>query len=192
MFQPWLTMPVVYLDCEGDSLRELSALYVSDEFVILDIFHGVANEIYPYKDWYCRRYIHGIPRKVRTACAHPDIVIEKFKRWLARRPYTVIYANDCRLEQKLLQLPMVDLRLLPWEERAFHPSHRLAVLAKHLDWGICGKHCHYHTNYRRWLPKRSPPTMGDVARSMFSHHCALYDALELFLYDKYNKTPSLY
>lgn len=176
-------MPYIYIDTEGEPLRELAALYVNDHHEIIDVFHRFANAPYFSSDEYASKYIHGLqPILPGFPYKNEAALIAAFHQWLSIRPYAYMYANDCRKERAILKLDIVDLRLPPWCERILLPSHCVAVLAKRCNYHILDCCCTAHTAYRMKKPKRFPPKVGDVARTLYGHHCALYDTLELYLF----------
>ena len=182
-------MPYVYVDIEGKPLRELGAIYCSDSFDITDTFLAYSDCHHQRSDWYGQRYIHGLPPRLPMTLpnVYPNeaAVVAAFKEWLSTKPDNItLYANNPDLERQTLDLPVQDLPLLPWAERFLHPSHYFALICKERAIAMYGNSCAAHTNYRGWIPRRSPPSPSDIARSLSGAHCALYDAYELCVYHK--------
>ena len=173
-------MSTIYIDIEGFPVRELAALYINESHQIVDVFHDFANAAPGDSDV----SVHGLPPTIPNACANQDELLCKFKVWLSEHPYSCMYANDPHLEQHLLHLDVKDLRLPLWKDRMTSFSHCVAVLAKRIHYDIMGHSCSCHTMFQMLSPKRFPINLGIMARSLFGHHCALYDCLELYLYSK--------
>ena len=124
-------MLIVIIDCEGEPVQELSAIYCDTETaVIKDVFHH--HVYYPHSrdfDNYARRHIHGLNFvKLRQK----DLLNEKevlalFSLWLKTHPFDVIYAHAPAKEQTLLNVNIKDACLKPWCERVNMPSHQRLI-----------------------------------------------------------------
>ena len=177
---------MIIIDCEGDPVQELSAIYVNDSTcTIEDCFHHYAH--YPYSidyDIFARRHVHGLhfeflrQQELLTLCE----VIDLFKIWLKFYPTDKIYAHGPAKEKQLLALEINDACLKPWAERVHMQSHQVALNMKLKKKPVCGIICSAHSQFVNWKPKNVySPSVTDIAKMHFQHHCSLYDCMEIFL-----------
>ena len=190
----------VYIDMEGEPVQELAAICVKEkDWCIYSVFHMYAatSPIYDV-DWYSRRYVHGLSLSMldyHGERTEKDLR-HKFDIWLDSLPCEYdyyFYANDPRKECHLLSNFYIDdVYLPPWKERAFLPSHLSALDAKRQCLSLCGKKCGawMHASYshrhrsQQCSSSSSPPSSTQLAKLAYGYHCALYDALECYLFQK--------
>ena len=81
-------------------------------------------------DRWARRHVHGLNREYLALHGVKDdhVLLREFKDWLQSHPYEQIVANAPRKESMFLNLPIQDVCLPPWKDRAVLLSHRLAVM----------------------------------------------------------------
>ena len=180
----------IFIDCEGEPIQEFTALYVdSVSHDILDVFHRHVKftKTYGYdSDRWARRHVHGLNREYLALHGVQDehVLLREFKDWLQWHPYEQILANAPRKESMFLNLPIHDVCLPPWKDRAVLLSHRLAVSLKRDAMPINGIQCSVaHSCFIDWCPRR-PYSLSpkDVIKRDFGFHCSLYDCMELYFY----------
>lgn len=165
-------------------MQELAALEVDTNYVIKDVFHAFADT--DEDDSFARDHIHGLNKRMLEEKGHPNeaSLVEAFKDWLHRKgiPEVNIFANDCTKEKKVLKLNNVfNFQLMPWAERRDLSSHEIALRFKELCIPVLGHKCSAssHNNFRS-ARCSSPNPLSAIAKARHGHHCALYDALELY------------
>ena len=175
---------LVFVDCEGEPVQEFSAIYASESGVILDVFHQHVK--YPFVcdyDFFSRRYIHGLKRDFlsRNGLCSENSLVRLFHKWLEIHPFKAIYAHAPAKECKLLSLPINDVFLKPWKDRIHCQSHQIALSLKLNSVPICDATCAAHKTVC-WKAKNiCKPTVTDLAKMDFFHHCSLYDCVECYL-----------
>lgn len=174
----------IFLDTEGTPIQELAALEVDTNYVIRDVFHAFANT--DEDDSFARDHIHGLNKTMLEEKGYPNeaLLIEAFNSWLHRKgiPEVNIFANNCNKERKVLKLKNVyNFELLPWAERRYVCSHEIALRFKELCIPVNGHKCgaSAHNSFRS-ARSSSPNPLSTIAKARHGHHCALYDALELY------------
>ena len=133
---------LIFLDVEGEPTQEFSAIHVDEETgEVLDVFHR--HVVYPYMndfDIFARKHVHGLNLcylKLHGLRSEYD-VIQQFYAWLESHPSDALYAHAPQKEIRLLSLPIFDVCLPPWKERANCVSHKTALSMK------CKKVPHLH------------------------------------------------
>ena len=179
---------LIFVDCEGQPIQEFTALYVdSDSHDIVDVFHQYVrstDDRYD-PDWWARRHVHGLNRDYLALHGLRDeqTLLCAFRRWLTTHPYDELLAHAPHKERQFLQLPVRDVSLPPWKERAHLLSHRIALSLKRGAIPINCVTCSAHTSFVDWRPRR-PYTLSakDVIKRDFAFHCSLYDCIEMYLF----------
>ena len=181
---------LIFVDCEGEPIQEFTALYVdSDSHTIIDVFHRYVA--YPSvcgydSDRWARRHVHGLNRLHLSVHGlhNPTELLSDFNEWLHSHPYEHILANAPQKESAFLNLPILDVCLPPWKQRAQLLSHRLSLSLKRHSIPINGIRCSSaHSSFVDWRPRHLyslSPT--DVIKRDFGFHCSLYDCMELYFY----------
>ena len=181
---------LIFVDCEGAPIQEFTALYVDgDSHDIVDIFHRYVS--FPFSrgydaDHWARQHVHGLNRTYLAANGLRDetLLLREFNEWLCSHPYEQMLANAPQKESDFLQLPVFDVCLPPWKERAQLLSHRLSLSLKRHSMPINGIMCaSAHSSFVAWRPRRPyslSPT--DVIKRDYGFHCSLYDCIELYFY----------
>ena len=181
---------LIFIDCEGEPIQEFTALYVdSESHDIIDVFHRyvVFPPTHGYdSDRWARRHVHGLNRIYLAVhgLQNETVLLREFNKWLLSHPYEQILANAPRKESTFLNLPVHDVCLPPWKERAVLLSHRLSLSLKRDAIPINGIQCSSaHSCFVDWRP-RDPRILSpkDVIKHDFGFHCSLYDCMEIYLY----------
>ena len=181
-------MYIVIIDCEGEPIQEFSALYVNvDDEEIVSVFHEyVQCNVDAYDmDFWARKHIHGLNRNFLSTNGLPnqETLLSTFQHWLKSHPFERIFANGPCKEQNFLSMKIEDVKLPQWKDRALLMSHKLALSLKKNIVPICDVTCCAHTSFVGWSPKRPHClTPTDIVKRNFSHHCSLYDCVEIFFY----------
>ena len=177
---------MIIIDCEGTPVQEFSALYVNDATCVIEnVFHQHVH--YPYSfdyDAFARRHVHGLDFKFLRQCKLRNLgeVLDLFREWLKAYPSDKIYAHNPTKEKRLLSLHINDVCLKPWAERACLRSHQMALNMKLNCKPVRGISCSVHSQFVKWRPKNvHSPSLTDIAKVNFRHHCSLYDCMEIFL-----------
>ena len=181
---------MIIIDCEGDPVQELSALYVNDATLLIeDVFHRHVH--YPFStdcDAFARRHVHGLDFNYLRQAKLPSLgeVLDLFCDWLQTYPAdNKLFAHAPAKEKQLLSLHINDVCLKPWAERIHCHSHRIALQMKVNSVKVCGVTCpaaSIHSHYVNWKPKNvHSPSPTDEAKMDFRHHCSLYDCVEVYL-----------
>ena len=182
---------MIIIDCEGDPVQELSALYVNDTTgEIDDVFHH--HVYYPFifdYDAYARRHIHGLDLSLLRQPHLPplDDVLDLFTEWLRKHPSEKLYGHAPVKEKELLSLCIHDSCLKPWAKRVHCQSHQMALNMKLNSEPVHGVTCSAHSHFKQWRVKKLSPSATDLAKLQFKHHCSLYDCMEVFLSFKYDQ-----
>ena len=186
----------MFLDIEGTPAQEICAIEVDSETLgIIDVYHKFAAVDNLSVDSHSRRYIHGLNPSFlnENGFCNESLLIRDFKQWLNHLPYSVIYANDSSHENTLLKnVHVTDFRLLPWIERDNRPSHKIAFQFKLLNVSILQENnsC-FLSAHNLYETRHHFRNETDIVKSRHGHHCALYDAYELYLfYVMTKKSPS--
>jgi len=167
---------------EGLSTQELSAIQMNIVTrQIVDVFHQHAKAESP--DFWARRHIHGLSPVYLNEFGVSDeaTLIKNFKTWLQGKDVLVMYANDPKKESTSLNLPVKDMGLPQWSERAFLPYHQTALDYKKNFIPILNKRCcqEAHASFSNYRMKKQNKT--EQAKFDHGFHCSLYDAYELYL-----------
>ena len=180
---------------EGEPVQELAAIEMNiEDCEVVDVFHAFANIPRPEVDAYCRMNIHGLSRLVLAEKGYPDeaSLLAAFKTWLSSKRHFndfKFYCNDAVKEKKVLsqhgfEWPAVwNLGLVPWAERDAKPSHQIGIKLKRMSLSFGGRKCP-SINHSEYYDQRDCISVNDSAtvraKAHFGHHCALYDAVELY------------
>ena len=138
---------LIFVDCEGAPIQEFTALYVDgDSHEIVDVFHRHVSfpSTHGYDtDRWARLHVHGLNRTYLAANGLRDetILLCEFNEWLHSHPYDRILANAPQKESAFLNLPVLDVCLPPWKQRAHLLSHRLSLSLKRRSIPINGIMC---------------------------------------------------
>ena len=172
---------LIFVDTEGEPVQEFSAIYVSESGDIVDVFHHHVKYPFVYDyDFFSRRYIHGLKRDFlsRKGLSCENSLIKLFHKWLDSHPFKAIYAHAPAKESKLLSLFIDDVFLKPWKDRIHCQSHQLALSMKLNSVPLCDVTCHAHETVYWKAKDICNPTVSDLAKMDFFHHCSLYDCVE--------------
>ena len=174
---------IVFLDSEGTPTQELAAIEVDlNSKAIVDVFHDFAYTA--EEDDFARSHIHGLNfdyiKKHESLLCCEIALIHEFKKWMMDKPNTTIYCNGAAKERRILNNKIVDFKLLPWVERTFCMSHRIANRFKELSIPVLGQHCNplAHACFVSSMSHRNP--LIAEAKARHGYHCALYDVIELY------------
>ena len=178
---------MIIIDCEGNPVQELSALYINDATCkIEDVFHHHVH--YPFiidYDVYARRHIHGLDISLLRQPHLPSLgeVLDLFNAWLQKYPSDKLYGHAPVKEKDLISLFIYDACLKPWAERVHCRSHQMALNMKLNCKPVRGVTCSVHSQFIEWRVKNElSPSATDIAKKDFGHHCSLYDCMEVFLF----------
>lgn len=189
----------VYLDSEGTPVQEFSAIYVNpSDLLIKDVFHRFVR--FPFEaydpDMWARFNVHGLNIDYLREHGVTDekTLVEEFKDWLSWHPHVTLYAHAPAKEEKLLGLPIEDVKLLPWIERDTHVSHKVACNLKQVNFPVCNVRCREaHSSFVRWSSsEKYCNKQSELIKRTFGHHCSLYDSVECFLYHTENQKSENY
>ena len=179
------TPSIIFLDTEGLPIQEVSAIEVDIETrKIVDVYHQFARVDWT-EDYYSRCYVHGLDTVflANNGFRCEDHLLKDLKKWLQRKSFRYIYCNDARREGMLLEPYFVeDLPLPPWVTRIREPYHVIANMHKKLNIPIRDTSCVEGAHKSFQLLQRRDPSGTEKAKAEHGHHCALYDAYELYLY----------
>lgn len=174
-----------FIDCEGDSVQELSCIYSSSLGEVIDVYHAFAKSD-RLIDSYARRHVHGLSVQFLNhhGFSSEKELVDDFNIWLNGKPKDIMYANNPGKERKLLRFrKIVDLKVPPWIKRVNERAYIRSVQAKRQGRLINGVSCRTaHSEFIGWRCNESTPTLTDFAKIAHGHHCSLYDCLYLFLY----------
>ena len=179
---------VVFIDCEGSPVQELSAIIMQWETKnIVSVYHHFAYDVYAPNDNWARKYLHGLNLEYlyNHGFGSTEQLIEHFKLWLSEFNYVHIFGNDPRKERSELNLDIVDIELPGWIDRSKEPYHTIANRFKELSVPIsnsnlcCGNVAHSsYSTQPLWKPKN----LTAVAKQEHGFHCSLYDCYEMYLF----------
>lgn len=167
---------------EGDSIQELSAIQMNVmSRQIVDVYHKHAKS--DRTDFWSRLHLHGLSKLFLEEYGLPSekALLEDFKKWLAGKDVLAMYANDPKMEEAILKLPIKDMGLPRWAERGFHPYHQTALAFKRNFIPILDKRCckDAHSSFSSYPMKKHSKT--ELVKHEYGFHCSLYDSFELYL-----------
>ena len=181
---------VCYLDIEGEADRvlEVGMIIVNDVEPLANVHLFGTPE--PSKDWGGAKYCHGILKKPTGALDQGALrkrVIEELEKWKVME----IIVNGASDITKFLQeykwvSKITDMRLLPWAERHHTESHKQSYEAKRDHLKVPFLSCDinkYHGDYKG-INSRKGGLHTRLPKKAHGAHCALYDAFELWLWDR--------
>lgn len=183
----------IFLDSEGEPVQELSAVCVNTQTLqIISAFHGHAMCPMPDKDYFSRRFIHGLD--VNYLLSHgspsPRDLCTDLCRWLDQLPPWCefhFFANNPTMEKKLFPYLIInDINLPRWVERVNSKAHIMAKAAKDNSTPVLDHNCPRaaHASYiSSSSPFRRPQcslTPSQLAKLSSGYHCSLYDVLECY------------
>ena len=166
---------------EGSPVQELAAIEVKEDTLeIVDVFHGYAYT--QEHDDFARQHIHGLNTDFLRVFGYSSesILLNVFRLWLASKPNRILYCNDASKERNLLQLPIFNFNLLPWAERMYSPSHKIANCYKKYMIPVLSKYCSQTAHSSFVCAPYCPNPLARMAKCEHGFHCALYDVMELY------------
>lgn len=177
---------LLFVDCEGDPVQELSAIEVrASDFAIIDVFHAHADVSSVAVDAWSRKNVHGLSLDFLNQHAFPSQheLCAAFHVWYSKKQTAVNFANNPVKETKFLNIKLTDVQLPIWVERINCPAHRIALAFKRHETPVGNSVCynHIHNCY-------SPSACNEevdarmLAKREWGHHCSLYDAFEAYLH----------
>ena len=111
-----------------------------------------------------------------------------FREWVLRTNPTHLFANGPAKEEAILGMCVEDVGLPKWTERVRLDSYERAFQAKIFSDTIgISDSCSIDGAHNAFLSpkcKKSPPSELDYIWRAHGPHCALYDAYEIYLYNK--------
>ena len=174
---------ILFVDLEGEPAQELSAIAMNAESrQVIDTYHAYAYTHKP--DEWSRCHVHGLnPNFLKeNGFSDESALVKDFKCWLRGKDILVTYANNPIKEIKLLNLPIKDMALPQWSERAAHFGYQTALAFKKKHVPVFNKICPQgaHSNFSSYPVYRN--TYTEHVKKDFGHHCSLYDAFSLYLF----------
>ena len=169
----------IFLDIEGTPAQELAAIEINrGTNEIVDVFHAFAFT--DEDDSFARKHIHGLNEDYLKAEGFPDeaSLLTVFRMWMHNKPHASVFSNGAHKESKVLAMEVKELKLLPWAERRHAASHQIAIRFKELCIPILGRKCSPSASFVSAAACSNP--LSFVAKARHGHHCALYDAIELY------------
>ena len=153
-----------------------------NNFEIVDVFHAYAKT--HESDYFARAHIHGlnVDYLQENGFSNEETLIQMFKKWLKKKDYVDIVANNPQCEIDRLKIRICDIALPPWAERHETASHQVALCFKELSIPICYNFCPQkaHSSFVKHYSHKDKLT--NEAKRKHGFHCSLYDAYELYLF----------
>lgn len=170
----------IAVDTEGNPEVEVAGIAVKANKVV-GVFHDFPYQPYELtrNDHYARQFIHGV--EWQLSCSRNKNWLQ---RWSAWRDYFEGYplvANYGCKEEAIFKEPVIKNPLLPWLDRQYKSSHRIARYMKEEAKPILVARCWKDINHREFVDSKVPWACKENMRVKweFGHHCALYNALEV-------------
>ena len=184
----------MFIDCEGEPVQELTAIEVRrSDFAIVDVFHAHANVPNRTDDLWSRKHVHGLDLDFLNDHGFPseNELCAAFHVWFSKRNSDTNFANNPGKEIKFLNIPIANVELPPWVERANCPAHRTALTFKKLQTPIGNAACFSNIHARYNLPRKYDNDDARwLAKKEWGYHCSLYDAYEAYLHFSHACVPS--
>ena len=163
-------------------MQELAVIQVcSRTYEIVDVFleYGFPAQ----EDVFARNHVHGLSREyLKFRCVGgEEKLIACFQLWLQTKGDSIkLFASAPFKESQALNVVICDAGLPGWLVRKDLPSHRLAISYKNKCIPILTVRCVAHSSFVSSTTHKNPVIAK--AKHVHGHHCALYDAYELYLF----------
>ena len=177
-----LQMSIIFIDAEGESIQELSAIQISAMTrQILDVYHAHAAP--DNSDDWSRHHIHGLNINFLKLTGFPseDELIKNFRQWLAGKNILTMYGNDPRKERTALNLTIHHMDRPVWTDRVQTSCYQTALAFKKNFVPILNKRCCHTAHSYYWCYPIQRNSQTEFAKSAHGFHCSLYDCFELYL-----------
>lgn len=174
-----------YLDIEGSYLYpvEVGLIFFDDSLKLVDarVIYGEIINKAEFKE--ARKFCHGMCKSYLKMCSQTqeeicDTVRLLVEKWNPRE--FIANGEDCHDFLKRCGLGEITFRnviLPPWKARHSQEYHKHAFELKLRSEVICGMWCFYDIVHPYQISGRP------LEKLRHGSHCALYDALEVAMYD---------
>lgn len=161
---------------------------------IVDVYHNFA---FSSSDNWARRNIHGLNSNFLLHFGFPNakILQKDFDKWISKYEIVKVFENCPNSMSYSFFDNIEDLRLPPWTARVNEQYHITANRLKECNGKIFERKCathmfdvncimQIHSKYKPYLTFNRCRNLTERIKLQHGHHCALYDAFELYLYYK--------